>query len=111
VNLVAYIAFPEPKIVAKSIIFESEVEAKDILANTAGEELPEKYYHLAIKHNISYALRQHRADILIEECGYSPAFATLIVAKEKPNYFEAARAIAQEDVPMDMKVAFILLNG
>ena len=105
-----FIAYSEPKIVAKSIIFESEVEAKDILANTAGEELPEKYYQLAIKHNIPYAMRQYRADVLIEECGYSPAFATLVVAKEKSNYFEAARAIAQEDVSMDMKVAFILLN-
>ena len=103
-------AFSESKLVAKSIIFESEIEAKDIVTNATNEDLPEKYYPLAIKYNISYALRQYRADILVEECGYSPAFATLI-AKEKSNYFEAARAIAQEDVPMDMKIAFILLNN
>jgi hypothetical protein len=109
-SLSAYIIYSEPKIVAKSIIFESEVEAKDILANTPGKELPERYYQLAIKHNVSYALRQCREDVLVEECGFSQAFATLIAAKEKINWFTAARAIAQEDVPMDMKVAFILLN-
>lgn len=106
----AYIIYSEPKIVAKSIIFESEVEAKDILANTAGD-LPEEYYTLAIKHNVSYALERYRTDILVKECGYSQAFATFIAAKEKINYFSAARAIAQEDVPMDMKVAFILLTS
>lgn len=106
-----FIVYSEPKIVAKSIIFESEVEAKDILANTPGEELHEKYYQLAIKHNISCALRQYRTDVLVEECGYSQAFATFITAREKVNYFNAARAIAQEDVPMDMKVAFILLTS
>ena len=54
-----FVAYSEPRIVAKSIIFESEVRAKDILANTTGKELPEKYYQLAIEHNIAYALRQY----------------------------------------------------
>jgi hypothetical protein len=106
-----FYVFSEPKLVAKSIIFESEVEAKDIVTNATGEDLPEKYYPLAIKHNISYALQQYRVDFLVEECGYSQPFATFLAAKDKSKYFNAARAIAQEDIPMDMKVTFILLNS
>lgn len=101
----------EPKLVAKSIIFESEVEAKDIVTKAINEDLPEKYYSLAIEYNISHAMRQYRADILVEECGYSQAFATFIAAKARSEYFNAARAIAQEDISMDMKVVFILLNN
>ena len=95
------------KIVAKSIIFISEIATDDVLKDTEVESLPEKYKSLAIEHDLKYAHDKYHIDILIED-GYSEAFATHIVKIKK---FEIAHAFgSQKDLSMDVKVLGILYD-
>lgn len=95
------------KIVAKSIIFISELTIDEVLKDTDVDNLPEKYKYLAIEHDPYYACNKYYIDILIED-GYSEAFATHIVKIKK---FEIAHAFgSQKDLSMDVKVLGILYN-
>lgn len=95
------------KIVAKSIIFISELTIDEVLKYTEVDNLPEKYKHLAIEHAPYYACNKYYIDILIED-GYSEAFASHIV---KINKFETAHAFgSQKDLSMDVKVLGILYD-
>lgn len=95
------------KIVAKSIIFISELTIDEVLKYTDVDNLPEKYKHLAIEHDPYYACNKYYIDILIED-GYSEAFATHIVKIKK---FEIAHTFgSQKDLSMDVKVLGILYN-
>lgn len=93
------------KLVAKSIIFLSELTVDEILEVAGGEDLPEQYKQLAIKGSIQYAYDTYHTDLLIED-GYSKPFTAHIV---KNNLFDVAHAIgSQKDLSMDMKVLYIL---
>lgn len=95
------------KIVAKSIIFISELTIDEVLKYTEVDNLPEKYKHLAIEHDLYYASDKYYIDTLIED-GYSETFATHIA---KINKFEIAHALgSQKDLSMDVKVLGILYD-
>lgn len=93
------------KLVAKSIIFLSELTVDEILKDTTVCDLPEKYKHMAIETTIRKAHYNYQTDTLVED-GYSKPFATHIV---KSNKFDIAHAVgSQKDLSMDMKVFYIL---
>ena len=93
------------KLVAKSIIFISELTQDEILKDTDVESLEQKYKDLAIECSIPAAINVYNKDILIED-GYSEAFASYIT---KNRLFDKAHAVgSMPDVSMDMKVLFIL---
>lgn len=93
------------KLVAKSIIFLSELTTDEILKVAGGEDLPEQYKQLAIEGGIQYAYNNYYTDTLIED-GYSKPFASDIV---KNKLFDIAHAVgSQKDLSMDMKVLYIL---
>lgn len=95
------------KIVAKSIIFISELTIDEVLKNTDTYNLPEKYKRLAIEYDLYYAYDKYNIDILIED-GYSETFATHIIKIKK---FEIAHAFgSQKDLSMDVKVLGILYD-
>ena len=98
------------KIVAKSIIFISELTRDEILKGRILEEMPDKYKDMAIELSIDKATEAYFIDTLVED-GYSLAFATHIV-KNKCSCFDAAHAVgSMSDLSMDMKVLYILQNG
>lgn len=96
------------KLVAKSIIFTSELTCDEILQYFDDvKNLPENYKKLAIDVSIDYAIGQHRINTLIED-GYSEPFAAYITSIGK---FEKAHALgSQNDLSMDVKVLSIFVN-
>lgn len=93
------------KLVAKSIIFLSELTVDEILEVAGGKDLPEQYKQLAIEGGLPYAYGNYHIYLLVED-GYSKPFASHIV---KNNLFDVAHAIgSQKDLSMDMKVLYIL---
>lgn len=93
------------KLVAKSIVFVSELTRDEILKDTKVENLPEQYKDSAIKNSINDAIVEYHSKILIED-GYSAAFADSII---KSGLFKKAHAAgSQSDLSMDMKVLWIL---
>lgn len=93
------------KLVAKSIIFVSELTQDEILKGTEVEKLPDKYKDIAIQNGVDKAVREYQSDTLIQD-GYSVAFANSIVHK---GLFDAAHTVgSQSDLSMDMKVLWIL---
>ena len=89
------------KLAAKSIIFESELTADEILKGTMVNNLPDKYKQIAIEDSICQAITSYQTDTLIED-GYSLPFVYYMV---KNNKFEIAHALgSQKDLSMDMKV-------
>ena len=95
------------KIVAKSIIFESELTPNEILKATAFDYLPDKYKLMAVDVSINQAIIDYYIDILVED-GYSQPFAHYIT---KNNKFEEAHAFgSQKDLSMDMKVLAIFCH-
>jgi hypothetical protein len=96
------------KLVAKSIIFESELTIDEILEGTEAQNLPMQYKQLAIEFNIDCAKENYQIDTLIAD-GYSKPFACHIV--KNTNSFYIAHAVgSQPDLSMDMKVLTILYN-
>ena len=96
------------KLVAKSIIFISELTIDEILKNTYAETLPDKYKHMAINVDINSAQVNYQTDTLVED-GYSVPFASHIIKKNK---FDIAHAVGtQNDLSMDMKVLTILYEN
>lgn len=93
------------KLVAKSIIFVSELTNDEILKDTGAAKLPDKYKDSAIKNGLDKAICEYQSDTLIQD-GYSVAFAEAIVSKD---LFDTAHAVgSQSDLSMDMKVLWIL---
>lgn len=89
------------KIAAKSIIFESELTADEILERTEAGNLPDKYKQMAINDSISQAITSYQVDTLTED-GYSQPFVYYMINNNK---FEIAHALgSQKDLSMDMKV-------
>ena len=95
------------KIVAKSIIFESELTIDEILKDTELEDADYKYKQMAIDGGVHYAITNRKINTLVED-GYSQAFATYLVKDDK---FNIAHAIgSQKDLSMDVKVLAILYH-
>lgn len=95
------------KLVAKSIIFLSELTIDEILKDTYAETLPDKYKHIAINVDIKSAQVNYQKDTLVED-GYSVPFASHII---KIGKFDIAHAVgSQNDLSMDMKVLSILYD-
>lgn len=95
------------KLVAKSIIFQSELTVDEICAYTEASNLPEEYKQAAIECGVEFAVTNYKINTLVED-GYSQAFATHLV---KYNKFDFAHAIgSQKDLSMDIKVLAILYN-
>lgn len=95
------------KLVAKSIIFQSELTIDEIFADTAIKDWPMHYKQMAIDSSIEIATNEYHINILLED-GYSKPFAAHIVKADK---FDIAHAIgSQPDLSMDMKVLTILYN-
>lgn len=93
------------KLVAKSIMFISELPIDEILKGTEVAKFSEQYKHLAIATDIENALKQYKIDTLIKD-GYSMPFASYIVKAKK---FEIAHAVgSQKDLSMDMRVLAIM---
>jgi hypothetical protein len=103
-----YIGFsPINKLVAKSIIFISELTQDEILTNTDVNGLSKKYKDIAIKVNIQAAIETYQINTLVKD-GYSKAFAVYLVNN---GLFDKAHAVgSQDDLSMDMKVLWILKN-
>ena len=97
--------YRKDKLVAKSIIFMSELTQDEILKDTKVELLNQTYKDLAIKCDIKEAINVYHKNTLIED-GYSEAFANYIINQ---GWFDKTHAIgSMKDVSMDMKVLFIL---
>ena len=95
------------KLVAKSIIFISELMMDEILKDTEACGLPEEYKQAALDVSVEFAVKNYRINTLVED-GYSQAFATHLVKHDK---FDIAHAIgSQKDLSMDVKVLAILYN-
>ena len=93
------------KLVAKSIIFISELTQDEILKDTIVESLDQKYKDLAIEYDIVLARNLYNKDVLMED-GYSEAFVNYVITQ---GLFDKAHAVgSMKDVSMDMKVLFIL---
>ena len=93
------------KLVAKSIIFISELTQDEILKDTVVESLDQKYKDLAIECDIVSAKNLYNRDVLMED-GYSEAFANYVITQ---CLFDKAHAVgSMKGVSMDMRVLFIL---
>lgn len=93
------------KLVAKSIIFTSELTYDEILTDTDAQGLPKDYQKIAIDVSIGVAVESYQINTLIEE-GYSVPFAKYIIGADR---FDIAHAVgSQKDLSMDMKVLVIL---
>lgn len=106
---------PYNKLVAKSIIFMSELCCEDILAADresngkllCGNDVPDKYKAMALNIGVEKAVEQYQIDTLIAD-GYSISFANYIIQE---NEFEVAHAVgSQPDLSMDMKVLYIFTH-
>lgn len=99
--------YDQKKLVAKSIIFESELTSDEVLKDTDAEDLPEEYKNLAMEKNLKEALTKYQLNTLVGD-GYSAAFSGYVVKRDK---FDVAHAVAtMNDLSLDMKVLFIVLN-
>ena len=95
------------KLVAKSIIFTSELTYDEILKNTDAEDLTDEYKKMAIYTSVETAVNEYQLNTLLED-GYSKPFAAHII---KINKFDIAHAFgSQNDLSIDMKVLGILYN-
>ena len=95
------------KLVAKSIIFQSELTVDEICEYTEASNFPEEYKQAAIECGVEFAVTNYKINTLVED-GYSQAFATHLVKYDK---FDFAHAIgSQKDLSMDIKVLAILYN-
>lgn len=95
------------KLVAKSIIFQSELTIDEIFADTEMKDWPMQYKQIAIELGEYSAEENYHIDTLVED-GYSKPFAAHIVKADK---FDIAHAFgSQKDLSMDMKVLGILYN-
>lgn len=92
------------KLVAKSIVFDSELTSDEILVSRIDLDDPmwtDEYKKLALEGGIEYACDRFRVDNLVK-LGYSLPFAQLII--ESAGRYERALAVAaQSDLSMDMK--------
>lgn len=103
-----YTTGDQNKLVAKSIIFTSELTYDEILKDSDAQDLPEDYKKIAIDVSIKCAVEQYIINTLVED-GYSISFATYI---NKIGKFEVAHAFgSQKGLSMDMKVLGILYNA
>lgn len=92
------------KIVAKSIMFISELTIDEICEPTELRDLPYEYKQMAIEIGIDNTMANYKVTTLVED-GYSLPFASYIVEKGK---FKIAHAVgSQKDLSMDMKVLSI----
>lgn len=92
------------KIVAKSIMFISELTIDEICEPTELRDLPYEYKQMAIEIGIDNTMANYNVTTLVED-GYSLPFASYIVEKGK---FKIAHAVgSQKDLSMDMKVLSI----
>ena len=97
--------YKNDKLVAKSIIFISELTQNEILKGTEVESLDQTYKDLAIEYGIKETINIYHKNVLIED-GYSEAFANYIV---NHSLFNKTHAIgSMKNISMDMKVLFIL---
>lgn len=90
------------KIVAKSIVFISEIERDEILKNCCDslKNAPEKYKDMAIAISPTQAKTVYRTDTLIAD-GYSETFVKYLIEKGK---FDIAHSLGtQTNLSMDMK--------
>lgn len=95
------------KLVAKSIMFISELTIDEILKDTKAEGLPEEYKQAAVECGVEFAVNNYQINTLVED-GYSQAFAIHLV---KDGTFSIAHAIgSQKDLSMDVKVLAILYH-
>lgn len=102
-----YTSSRRDKLVAKSIIFVSELTIDQVLENTDAAYLPVEYKQLAMQIGVQSACNQYMNNTLVED-GYSETFAAYIVGH---NQFNVAHAVgSQKDLSMDMKVLTILLG-
>lgn len=92
------------KLVAKSIEFISEIDRADIIATTCLCDAPDKYKEIAFHTSVDIARHCMTKDSLIA-CGYSDAFADLIIHAEKTSI--ALAVGSQPGLSMDMKVSVI----
>lgn len=93
------------KLVAKSIVFISELTQDEILKGTEVELLNQTYKDLAIECGIKETINVYHKNTLIED-GYSETFANYIINN---SLFDKAHAVgSMKGVSMDMKVLFIL---
>lgn len=96
------------KLVAKSIIFQSELTIDEILEGFSVCKLAQEYKQMAIDYGIDCASTNYKRDTLIQD-GYSLSFTEYIVSSDK---FDIAHAVgSQKDLSMDVKVLFILSKG
>jgi hypothetical protein len=94
------------KLVAKSIIFISELTIDEIFEYTEMRNWPTKYKQIALEFHTTCAEENYQIDTLIAD-GYSKPFACHIV--KNTGSFDIAHAIgSQPDLSMDMKVLTIL---
>ena len=107
----AGVLYSNDKLVAKSIIFMEECTTDEILGSFGISELdewPSEYKELARTKGITFAENTYHADVLVE-LGYSRAFAEILVQR---HVYSVAKAVgSQEDLSMDMKVAYIMRSG
>ncbi len=94
---------PGNKLVARSIIFEEELTANDILPDEAATWSDENKM-LALEKSVAFVLDKINIDKLVE-LGYSKPFAKYIINNGK---YETAKAVgSQPDLSMDMKCMII----
>lgn len=106
-SLTYYIGNPIDKLVAKSIIFTSELTQDEVLTDTDANGLSKKYKDIAIKVNIQAAIETYQINTLVKD-GYSKAFAVYLINN---GLFDKAHAVgSQDDLSMDTKVLWILRN-
>lgn len=100
------------KLVAKSIVFISEVETKElydaIREKVEGlKDAPDRYIEMCINGLGTEAIVEYRKDVLIND-GYSEAFAMYMVTHCKNSQYDRAHALASLDgLSMDVKVMMI----
>lgn len=89
------------KMVARSIVLESELTPDEILKNRIDiSEWTDEYKRLALNTSIDFAINKMRIDELTE-LGYSETFAKLILDSKK---YEIAKTVGSiPDLSMDMK--------
>lgn len=93
------------KLVAKSIIFESELTVDQILNVTEARGLPKEYQELAIMKGVDEAVQKYREDTLVHD-GYSRPFASYI---SNNGLFNVAHTVgSQTNLSMDVKVLCIM---
>jgi hypothetical protein len=99
--------YPNNKIVAKSIILEEEIDTKElIIAAGYDEEFTDEDDWMNIRFTSIEDVRKDKKRIhLIDDCGFSFAFANLIIEK---GLVDKALAIgSQNGLSMDMKAYLI----